>query len=276
MNSPKPILVCGDAMVDEYWSGDVARISPEAPVPVVRVTRQEDRFGAADNVAANIKALGTDFISATCNVSRKIRLVARHQQVARIDFDFGPKDEDVDALEVAFLRVLPQCDTVVFSDYGKGSLRNIKFLITEAKAAGKLVLVDPKGHDYNKYAGADCVKPNLDEMRHLAGGWGSEEQLAAKVKLLMESCHIARILLTRASEGMDLFEPQGGVLHFDSEAREVFDVTGAGDTAIATLAVCLNQGRSWEESVQLAVRASGIVVGKFGTAVCTKEELWPN
>ena len=269
----KPILVCGDAMVDEYWEGDVARISPEAPVPVVRVTRQYDRFGAADNVAANIQALDCEVYTAVCNTSRKIRLIARHQQVARIDFDYEPRG--VESMEATFKNALPKVNTVVFSDYGKGSLKNIKFLISEAKAAGKLVLVDPKGYDYNKYAGADCVKPNLDEMRHLVGGWGSEEQLHAKVKLLMGEANLPRLLLTRGSEGMDLFD-DAGVHHFDSEAKEVFDVTGAGDTAIATLAVCLNQGDPWLNAVRWATKASGIVVGKFGTAVCTKEELWPH
>lgn len=271
MNSLKPILVCGDAMVDEFWWGDVARISPEAPVPIVRVTRQEDRFGAADNVAANIQALGGEFYSATCSTSRKIRLVARNQQVARIDFDFEPRG--IPSMEATFRSALPKCNIVVFSDYGKGTLIHIQTLIKEAKSLGKTVLVDPKGYDYRKYAGADLVKPNLDEMRHMMGGWGSEEQLAGKITLLRGEADIARVLLTRGSEGMSLYEDEG-VLHYPALAKEVFDVTGAGDTAIAALAVCLNQGMSWEHSVRRANKAAGIVCGKFGTSVCLKEEIY--
>ena len=273
MKSLKPILVCGDAMWDHYWFGEVTRISQEAPVPVVSVMKKEMRHGAADNVIANIAALGWPTCSATCNTSDKYRIVARNQQVVRADFDEAPSDEAILQMEYFFKEKLPSCDVVVFSDYGKGSLKNIKFLISEAKAAGKLVLVDPKGYDYKKYAGANCVKPNLDEMRHIAGGWGSEEQLHAKVKLLMGECHLERVLLTRGAEGMDLFEG-GHVHHFDSEAKEIFDVTGAGDTAIAALAVSLAKGVSWIGAVADATRASGIVVGKFGTSVCTAEELY--
>lgn len=271
MNSLKPILVCGDAMVDEYWVGDVARISPEAPVPVVLVTKQEDRFGAADNVAANVRALGCEFHTAVCSTSRKIRLVARNQQVARIDFDFRPRD--VGRMEAAFRAALPQCGVVVFSDYGKGSLVHIQTLIREAKSLGKLVLVDPKGHDYRKYAGADLVKPNLDEMRHMMGGWGSEEQLAAKISLLMGEADITRILLTRGAGGMSLYTEKD-TFHVESVSQEVYDVTGAGDTAIACLAVCLNRGMSWLTSMDYANKAAGIVCGKFGTAVATKEEVF--
>lgn len=280
MNSQiKPILVCGDTMLDEYWFGEVARISPEAPVPVVLVTRQEDRFGAADNVAANIQALGGETYTAVCNTSHKIRLVARNQQVARIDFDFEP--QGLDGMEGAFRDALPKVDIVVFSDYGKGTLKNIKFLISEAKAAGKLVLVDPKGHDYHKYAGADLVKPNLEELRHVVGGWGGEEQLHAKVKLLLEETSIRSLLLTRASEGMSLYGPHGAD-HYSSHVQEICDVTGAGDTAIAALAVAVSRRNSYRqvsslsirEAIPLANKAAGIVCGKFGTRVCTEEELF--
>src|SRR3990167_6406780 len=234
MSSLKPILVCGDSMIDEYWWGDVDRISPEAPVPVVLVKKQEDRFGAADNVAANIQALGGEAYTAVCATSRKIRLVARHQQVARIDFDFEPRG--LPSMEATFRSALPKCDIVVFSDYGKGTLVHIETLINEAKSLGKIVLVDPKGYDYSKYAGADCVKPNLDEIRHVVGGWGSEEQLAAKIKLLMGKTYIERILLTLGPEGMSLYD-EAGVTHYAARAKDVYDVTGAGDTAIAALAV---------------------------------------
>ena len=267
----KPILVCGDAMWDQYWWGDVARISPEAPVPVVQVHRQEVRHGAALNVIANCVALGATTCQATCQTSRKIRLVARNQQVARIDFDFEPRG--LPSMEATFRSALPKCDIVVFSDYGKGTLAHIETLINEAKSLGKIVLVDPKGYDYSKYAGADCVKPNLDEIRHVVGGWGSEEQLAAKIKLLMGETYIERILLTRASEGMNLFH-KDEVTICPAKTKEIYDVTGAGDTAIAALAVCLNRGEDWNHAVYYANFAAGVVCGKFGTSVCTKEELF--
>lgn len=273
MNSPKPILVCGDAMWDHYWSGDVTRISPEAPVPVVSVIHKEMRSGAAGNVQANIAAMGGKTHAATCRTSDKYRITGRNQQIVRVDFDEAPTAEAVGKMEFFFRERLPDCDIVVFSDYGKGSLIHVQKLISEAKAAGKLVLVDPKGYDYTKYAGADLIKPNLDELRQVVGGWGSSEQLAAKAKFLMTECKISRILLTQAAEGMTLFAG-AEIRHFPSQAREVFDVTGAGDTAIAALAVGMSLDLSWRQSTELAVKASGIVVGKFGTAVCTKEELF--
>jgi len=271
MSTPKPILVCGDAMVDEYWYGEVSRISPEAPVPVVKVIRQEDRFGAADNVAANIQALGGTFISATCNTARKIRLIGRNQQVARVDFDWTPKEEDLQAMEQAFLAALPKCSIVVFSDYGKGSLARVDELILRAK--NSLILVDPKGHDYARYAGADLIKPNTDELRQVVGGWSDEHQLKRKVQALLTTVRIKHLLLTQASEGMTFFTKEGSS-HFPSEAREVYDVTGAGDTAIAALAVSLSEEYGWLRAVHYANKAAGIVCGKFGTAVATKEEVY--
>lgn len=275
MNSRKPILVCGDAMWDHYWSGEVTRISPEAPVPIVLVTSKEMRSGAAANVVANIAAMGEATFNVTCRTANKYRITGKHQQIVRADFDEAPSAKDISQMEFFFKERLPHCDIVVFSDYAKGTLRNIEQLIQLAKAAGKLILVDPKGYDYKRYAGADLVKPNLDEIRHMVGGWGSEEQLRAKVQLILGEAQVRSILLTRAADGMTLFN-RAGINHFPSEAREVYDVTGAGDTAIAALAVGMNRGLGWIESVRLAVRASGIVVAKFGTAVCTKEELWPN
>lgn len=263
-------------MRDQYWWGDVARISPEAPVPVVQVMREEERFGAASNVIANIVALGGITHRATCQTSRKIRLVARNQQVARIDFDKQPTEEEIKWMEHFFVERLQDADPpsiVVFSDYGKGTLKNIQKLIDAAKTAGKTVLVDPKGHDYSRYAGADLVKPNLDEMRSMVGGWSSEDQLMRKVTNLMAEARIERILLTRGAQGMSLFHSTGNFT-VQAEAREVYDVTGAGDTAIATLAVALNNGCSWPDAVRYANKAAGIVVGKFGTSVATKDEVF--
>lgn len=265
------ILVCGDAMRDVYWWGDVARISPEAPVPVVQVLREEERKGAADNVIANIEAMGGAALRACCETSRKIRLVARQQQVARIDFDAPPTG--IEAMEAEFSRLLPGANIVVFSDYAKGSLVNIRRLIAQAKAAGILTLVDPKGHDYERYRGADLLKPNIHEIREMVGGWSSEFQLEDKVVRLMTDCDIGKILLTRGSSGMTFFYGRE-VFQFAAETREVYDVTGAGDTAIAALAVAIDMGKLWPEAVRIANRAAGIVCGKFGTSCATKEEVF--
>ena len=267
------ILVCGDAMTDSYWSGDVSRISPEAPVPVVSVLRQEERPGAADNVAANCISLGAEVKVVTCNTARKIRLVARNQQVARIDFDRTATNGDTEELEYRFFKHLPLCEIVIFSDYGKGSLRNIQRLIEAARRAGKTTLVDPKGHDYTRYCGASLVKPNTHELKEMVGGWRDADQLSDKASKLIRETGIERILLTQASEGMTLFDKDGS-FHFPALAKEVYDVTGAGDTAIATLAVSLSMGHSWSKAVHYANKAAGIAVGHFGTYVAKKEEVF--
>jgi rfaE bifunctional protein kinase chain/domain len=267
------ILVCGDAMVDEYWYGEVKRISPEAPVPVVRVTRKEDRFGAADNVAANCHAMGARVFPATAYTSRKIRVVGQNQQVVRVDFDDFLTEEGISKLEASFREYLPQCPIVIFSDYGKGSLRSIRSLISEAKTAGAIVLVDPKGHDYRKYRGADLIKPNVFEMREVCGGWSSEDELAHKAEQLRKDAGISAILVTRAAEGMSLFDA-AGASHFPAVAREVYDVTGAGDTAIAAYACALSRGFGPKMAIGYANKASGIAVAHFGTAVVNGKEVF--
>ena len=267
------ILVCGDAMWDEYYFGEVDRISPEAPILLVRVLRRELRHGAADNVIANCVALGAETCSATINTARKVRVVARNQQIVRLDFDETPPEKDVTKMEYWFRARLEECKVVIFSDYGRGSLTNIKALIAEAKAAGKTVLVDPKGHDYTRYSGADMLKPNINELRELMGGWGSKEQMEAKAQLLRGQAGVKALLLTQAVEGMTLFT-EGNAFHVESQAREVFDVTGAGDTAIATFAVALNLGHTIQQATEYANKAAGIVCGKFGTSVATKEEVF--
>lgn len=269
------ILVVGDAMTDVYWFGDVARISPEAPVPVVRVLKEEQRLGAADNVCANIRAMGHQALSCTWTTSKKIRLVARNQQVARIDFDTEPTDQQVCALEQSFKNALQDCQIVIFSDYAKGCLKNVKSLIAIAKAEGKTVLVDPKGHDYTRYSGADLIKPNVNELKEMFGGWSSENELRLKVALLMKEANIGAVLLTRGAEGMTLYRP-GIADSVPSIAREVYDVTGAGDTAIAAFAAALERGHDWMKAMECANKAAGIVCGKFGTAVATKEEVFGN
>jgi rfaE bifunctional protein kinase chain/domain len=261
------IMVAGDAMLDRYWFGDVSRISPEAPVPVVRMLREEERPGAAANVARNVEAMGGKCVRVfgSGRPIEKLRLIARNQQVARVDFDYP--QEPIQHLPMI------DCSVVVFSDYGKGSLTNIRQLIAVAKMEGMTVLVDPKGHDYERYRGADVIKPNLNEMKELVGGWSSEEQLHSKAEKLRKEAGIGAILLTRASDGMSLFTDHD-VLDIYSTAREVYDVSGAGDTAIAAMAVSLSLGHSLQDAARYANKAAGIVVGRFGTAVASKEEVF--
>lgn len=266
------ILVCGDAMTDRYYFGDVRRISPEAPVPVVAVSRTEDREGGAANVANNVRALGVaceTIFSSSKDKIVKIRVIAKNQQVCRVDFDVPQGPVDVSA----FRDRLQDCSTVIFSDYGKGALGNVPELISIVKQAGKTVLVDPKGHDYSRYFGADVVKPNLDEMKELVGGWSSETQLVDKASDLRARCGLKAILLTRAAAGMTLFTCDGS-FDIPSVAREVYDVSGAGDTAIAAFAVALTHGHDYLSAARYANKASGIVVGRFGTAVANKEEVF--
>lgn len=263
------IMVLGDAMVDEYWEGDVSRISPEAPVPVLCVKRTERREGAAANVAANVRAMGgrcvTEYGSSDLQVL-KIRAIGKHQQMLRLDFDHPQspiaKNTRFDAGAV-----------VIFSDYGKGALANIQCLILRAKIAGCTVLVDPKGYDYERYRYADVVKPNLDEMRVMVGGWKDEADLTLKAQALRRKADIRALLLTRAADGMTLYTDSGSV-HIESAALEVYDVTGAGDTAIAAMAVAMARGCSIPEAARYANKAAGVVVGKFGTAVASEEEVF--
>lgn len=261
-------------MVDEYWYGDVDRISPEAPVPVVRVIRKELRAGAAANVHANCVSLGChEVYSATLETARKIRVVGKSQQVVRIDFDEEPLEEDVANLERRFKKFLLKVSIVLFSDYSKGSLTDVQSLIQQAKAAGKTVLVDPKGHDYTRYEGADLIKPNISEMREMVGGWRDVAQMNEKALSLRSAAKVGAILLTRAAEGMTLYEATG-TLAIPSTAQEVYDVTGAGDTAIAALAVALWKGGSLSSAAWYANKAAGIAVSHFGTVAVKEEEVF--
>lgn len=263
------VMVLGDAMLDEYWTGDVSRISPEAPVPVLKVRSTERRQGAAANVAANVRAMGcecvTEFGANELQVL-KIRAIGRHQQMLRLDFDHPQQPISP---RVSF----EPGAVVIFSDYGKGALEHIQCLILRAKIAGCTVLVDPKGYDYERYRYADVVKPNLDEMRVMVGGWRDEADLTAKAQELRRKADIRALLLTRAADGMTLYTDAGSH-HIEATEREVYDVTGAGDTAIAALAVAISLGHSVHEAARYANKAAGVVVGKFGTAVATKEEVF--
>ena len=209
---------------------------------------------------------------ATLNTTVKLRVIARQQQLIRIDFENSPDHEVLQAKLADFEQRLADCDVVILSDYGKGGLTHITDMICLAKAAGKPVLVDPKGDDYARYAGATVITPNRAELREVVGGWKDESDLVARTQKLRNELGLDAILLTRSEEGMTLFAASGQT-HEAAKAREVFDVSGAGDTVIATLAVMLASGASLTDAMKLANRAASIVVAKLGTAVATLEEL---
>ena len=296
------ILVVGDVMLDRYWFGEVSRISPEAPVPVVRIERREERLGGAANVARNAAALGAhcgllgvvgaDEAGAqvaqllhdsgihsyqqrdeALSTNIKLRVIGRQQQLLRIDFEDAPTDTVLRDKLTQFNALLPGYDVIILSDYNKGSLVNVAHMIAAARAAGKIVMVDPKGEDFSPYAGASVLTPNKSELRRIVGSWSSEEQLTAKAQGLREQLRVDALLLTRSEEGMSLYTANE-VLHMHADAREVFDVSGAGDTVIATMASMLGAGMPMADAIMTANRAGGIVVGKLGTATVTREELF--
>jgi rfaE bifunctional protein kinase chain/domain len=300
------VLVVGDAMLDRYWFGAVDRISPEAPVPVVRVDREEERLGGAANVALNVKALGARATLLTVvgedEAARKLktlldregiatllgqdpklrtivklRVIGRSQQLIRIDFENQPDHEVLAGMLSDYERALPEHDTVLFSDYGKGGLTHIPRMIELARRLGKPVLIDPKGSDYSRYAGATVITPNRAELAQVVGAWATEAELHGRAHGLREALRLDALLLTRSEDGMSLFDAADGTpghAQVAAQAREVFDVTGAGDTVIATLATMLACGLTLREAFPLANRAGGIVVGKFGTANVSYEELF--
>lgn len=296
------VLVVGDAMLDRYWHGAVERISPEAPVPVVKVSREEERIGAAANVAYNVATLGAQasflgvvgddepghkleaMLRATgiaahlkrdpgLKTTVKLRVIGRQQQLLRMDFENEPDHEVLALQSSTFIELLPLQDAILFSDYGKGGLAHIPAMIAAAAAVNKPVLIDPKGHDYGRYRGATVITPNRAELQDVVGRWTSEEDLRTRAQNLRESLSLQALLVTRSEEGMTLYDAQGE-LHVKAQAREVFDVTGAGDTVIATLAAMVGAGLPLRDAVPIANRAGGIVVGKFGTATVTYEELF--
>jgi rfaE bifunctional protein kinase chain/domain len=295
------VLVVGDAMLDRYWFGEVGRISPEAPVPIVKIDREEERPGGAANVARNAAALGAQVSllsvvgadEAGARLKRllgragvhaelyrdrgvrttvKLRVIGRHQQLLRVDFETPPSHEVLASKLRAFTRLLRAADVVILSDYGKGGLAHIAHMIAAARRAGKPVLVDPKGEDYSRYRHATVVTPNRAEFRQVAGSWKNERDLTARAQRLRRRLNAQALLVTRSEEGMTLYE-RGRRVHVPAQAREVYDVSGAGDTVIATLGVALAGGADLEQAVRLANRAAGIVVGKFGTAVVSPDEL---
>lgn len=295
------VLVVGDAMLDRYWFGAVERISPEAPVPVVQIQREEERLGGAANVALNVQRLGAratlltvvgddeparslqrllDAQGVASVLGRdagfrtivKLRVVGRSQQLIRLDFESPPDHELLAQLTADYERLLPSHDAVLFSDYGKGGLTHIAQMIDRARAAGKPVLVDPKGRDFSRYAGASVVTPNRAELAQAVGAWQGEDDLQRRAVAVCAECRIDSLLVTRSEEGMSLFDA-AGALHVPAQAKQVFDVTGAGDTVIAAMAALIAAGLSPREAVPWANKAAGIVVSRFGTASVTFEEL---
>lgn len=296
------VLVVGDVMLDRYWYGAVDRISPEAPVPVVRITREEERNGGAANVAYNLVTLGAQASlltvvgddeashkleslvagtgiqtyfgrDAQLKTTVKLRVIGRQQQLLRLDFENTPKSEVLASQTATFTELLPSHHAVLFSDYGKGGLAHVSDMIARARAAGKPILIDPKGTDYSRYQGADVITPNRAELQQVIGAWRDESDLRSKVENLRQALQLRAVLLTRSEEGMTLFDAQGE-LHVSAQAREVFDVTGAGDTVIATMAALVAAGITLRQALPLANRAGGLVVGKFGTATVSYEELF--
>ena len=295
------LLVVGDVMLDRYWFGDTKRISPEAPVPIVQVEKIDERLGGAANVARNVAALGAQTtilgiagndepgkrviellkasgvdsqleIDAKVPTIVKLRVIARQQQLIRLDFEETPSEQALAHKLERFEKLVGSADVVILSDYGKGALGQVAHMIEQARAQKKIVLVDPKGEDYEKYRGATVLTPNRSELRQVVGQWSSEEDLTRRAQDLRRSLNLQALLLTRSEEGMSLFTEQG-VSQVKAQAREVFDVSGAGDTVIATLAVALAAEWPLEKAMGLANRAGGIVVGKLGTATVTSEEL---
>jgi rfaE bifunctional protein kinase chain/domain len=296
------VLVVGDPMLDRYWHGAVERISPEAPVPVVRVSREEERIGAAANVAYNVVTLGAraSFLGVVgddeagrrleallretgiethlkrdgrLKTTVKLRVIGRHQQLLRMDFESEPDHEALAAQNESFGQLVPAHDAVLFSDYGKGGLAHVGTMIDAARLAHRAVLIDPKGSDYSRYRGATVITPNRAELQQVVGAWRSDEDLGQRAQALREELRLQALLVTLGEDGMTLFDAEGET-HVQAQAREVFDVTGAGDTVIATLAALVAAGLDLRQAMPLANKAGGIVVGKFGTATVSYEELF--
>jgi len=296
------VLVVGDLMLDRYWHGDTSRISPEAPVPVVKVGQSEERAGGAGNVALNIAALGAkaslmgfsgddeqclalenllkpvgincifDKLAGAATIT-KLRVLSRHQQLIRLDFEDGFETQNADNLLKGFQQQLDGVGAVVLSDYGKGTLRQVQEFIQLARKAGKVILVDPKGSDFTKYRGASLITPNMHEFEGVVGRCETDADIVTKGQALMLSLDLQALLITRSERGMTLLQKDLPAIHLPTRAKEVFDVTGAGDTVISVLAASLAAGESFADATALSNLAAGIVVSKLGTATVNMEEL---
>lgn len=299
--SQASILVVGDVMLDRYWIGETTRISPEAPVPIVHVGQTRDVPGGAANVSVNMANLGakihllapvgtddagekleallkttgitTSFLrDEAFQTTVKLRIVTRGQQVVRADFEQSPPKELLAPLTRMFEECLEHCTTVVFSDYAKGSLADIHTMVQLAVAKGKSVLIDPKGTNFAPYRMATVLSPNKSEFMQVAGHWSSQEEFESKALTLCDRLALKALLITRAEEGMSLFVANKHI-YIPAHAKDVFDVSGAGDTVIATMAVAVSCGYSFEDAAKLANRAASIVIGKFGTTPITLDDL---
>ena len=295
------VLVVGDVMLDRYWFGDVNRISPEAPVPVAKINKTDHRAGGAANVARNIAALGGQaaLLSVVGNdeaadtlttllqqdnianhmihsesmpTTLKLRILSRNQQLIRLDFEEHPDFGSLNDVATKYGELVAQYDAVILSDYGKGVLNEAAVMIATARMLGKPVLIDPKGSDYSKYTGATLLTPNRAELREVMGNWSNEQGLTEKAQYLREVLELDALLVTRSEEGMSLY-CEGIIHHQETRAQEVYDVSGAGDTVIATMGLCLAAGYDLPQAMHTANAAAGVVVAKLGTAVCSFDEL---
>ena len=296
------VVVAGDVMLDRYWFGPAGRISPEAPVPVVHITDVEERPGGGANVAVNLANLGIDTVLlglvgddeaadtlhrllAGHNVDSrlhrldsqptvtKLRVVSQNQQLIRLDFEGDESNFSNGELEQEFAKILPTAGAVVLSDYGKGSLTQVAAFIACCRDSDVPVLVDPKGHDFERYNGATVVTPNLSEFEAVVGNCANDDVLVERAGNLAREQAFEYLLITRSDKGMTLVGREGTVHHLAAEAREIFDVTGAGDTVIAAAAAGLAAGQSMIDSAALANLAAGLVVRKLGVASVTASEL---
>ena len=296
------VLVIGDLMLDQYWLGDTSRISPEAPVPVVKITGSETRFGGAANAALNSHSLGADvtvagilgndtngktlknllaenkihdltLTSDKCQTISKLRMISRNQQVVRADFEEPFSPEAIQHITSLCQKSLANYDIVLLSDYNKGTLDNCAEIIQTAKKHNIKVVIDPKGNDFSKYKGAYLLTPNMAEFETIMGRCISEQDMFAKVNHLINQLELEALLLTRSEKGMTLFKADGSHHHFNAKAHEVYDVTGAGDTVIATLATAIAKGIELDDAVMLSNTAAGIAVGRMGAATVSPLEL---
>ncbi|MEH8137125.1 bifunctional D-glycero-beta-D-manno-heptose-7-phosphate kinase/D-glycero-beta-D-manno-heptose 1-phosphate adenylyltransferase HldE [Gallibacterium anatis] len=296
------VLVLGDVMLDRYWFGATNRISPEAPVPVVKVQQNEERAGGAANVAMNIASLNVpikllgmtgqdeaaqalaklladqridcDFVRLDSHPTiTKLRILSRHQQLLRLDFEENFHDVQSDELLSRLQHYIAGYGALILSDYGKGTLSQVQQMIQIARQANVPVLIDPKGTDFERYRGATLLTPNMSEFEAVVGTCHSEQEIVDKGLALIKQFDLTALLVTRSEKGMTLIRPQQEAFHLPTQAQEVFDVTGAGDTVISVLGTAIADGRSLEEACYLANVAAGIVVGKLGTSTVSTVEL---
>lgn len=302
VNFTGAVTVVGDVMLDSYWKGPSSRISPEAPVPVVRVTDKEERAGGAANVAINIASLGapcnlvgivgedknaeilekivrshsikTDFVLTKDHPTiTKLRVLSRNQQLLRLDFEDSFSNLDEEMILKSFKDSVKNSKVVIFSDYGKGSLASVSKMIEIASSLGIASLIDPKGTDFEKYRGATLLTPNMSEFEAVVGKVANDEDLEQKALALISKLNLKMLLVTRSEDGMSLIRPGMKAVHLPTYAREVYDVTGAGDTVIGTLGTCLASGMDIVTACEYANSAAGIVVGKIGTSTVSPAEL---